>query len=117
MYHCPDCGNMVLAGMEHPDWGASDNAGRMSDETFSEYERYTSAESGDLDEIMDELRRARASEASLAARVTELEAAIAKAGEIPEENMRNSNYGKRNWIGYNRARKAFRAALGIKETT
>lgn len=20
-YHCPECGEMVLAGMEHPDWG------------------------------------------------------------------------------------------------
>jgi hypothetical protein len=20
MYHCPECGKMVLAGMPHPDW-------------------------------------------------------------------------------------------------
>lgn len=24
MYHCPDCGDMVLAGMEHPDYDECD---------------------------------------------------------------------------------------------
>ena len=29
MYHCPECGEMVLAGMEHPDYSLLDD---MSDE-------------------------------------------------------------------------------------
>ena len=24
MYHCPECGQMVLAGMDHPDWSVFD---------------------------------------------------------------------------------------------
>jgi len=24
MYHCPDCGQMIVAGMEHPDWDKLD---------------------------------------------------------------------------------------------
>ena len=24
MYHCPKCGEMVLAGMDHPDWSLLD---------------------------------------------------------------------------------------------
>ena len=25
MYHCPECGEMVIAGMEHPDYSLLDN--------------------------------------------------------------------------------------------
>ena len=33
MYHCPECGEMVLAGMEHPDYSSPDelNDGEPSD--------------------------------------------------------------------------------------
>lgn len=26
MYHCPECGEMVISGMEHPDWSTLDDA-------------------------------------------------------------------------------------------
>lgn len=37
MFHCPDCGQMVVAGVPHPDYSILDN---LTNEEVSENERY-----------------------------------------------------------------------------
>jgi hypothetical protein len=41
MFHCPDCGAMVLAGMEHPDYDdMADKYQEYLDHKYDEFNRY-----------------------------------------------------------------------------
>lgn len=41
MFHCPECGEMVLAGMSHPEWDSlEESADKYFDEKYEEMKRY-----------------------------------------------------------------------------
>jgi hypothetical protein len=48
MFHCPDCGEMVLAGMDHPDYdNLEESANKYFDGQYEKFKKYVKANLSD----------------------------------------------------------------------
>src|SRR5437870_4613097 len=65
MYHCPDCGDMVLAGMDHPDYDdVEESYKKYLDEKYESLKHYMSNQIGEgfhsLVELMETKQQVKA---------------------------------------------------------